>query len=160
MHSLALCRFLLHFLFVLFRGCWAAELSCYHDTFSVWSDTSHESLDTTSRQESKLNINKEFNKKQLRGLRCQVSRASIISWVSLIIPPACISPLWAVDCCLTFNQNKTPPVLCLLTKSKSSWVVFTSPDLWLINSSHYGLFIYDKFASLNFAHLLIFFNEC
>ena len=47
------------------------------------------------------------------------------------------------DCCLTFNQNKTPPVLCLLTVSKSSWVVFTSPNFWLINPL-YGLFIYDR----------------
>ena len=93
MHSLALWRFLLHFLFVLLRGCWAAELSCYHDTFSVWSDTSHGSLDTTSRQESKLNINKEFNKKQLSGLRCQVSRASIITWVSLIMSQLHLQPV-------------------------------------------------------------------
>ena len=30
-----------------------------------------------------------------------------------------ISPLSAVDCCLTFNQNKNPPVLCLQSQNQA-----------------------------------------
>ena len=132
-----------YFLFVLFRGSWTAELSCYRDTFSVWSDIAGEPGHNIS---TAIKIKYQQRVQQETIMWAPLPSLESFNYILSVFNNAQLCLQSVVWLLIKIKNPSSPLSVCLQSQNEAELYIFTSPKL--INRL-YCLFIYARIVLCN-----------